>query len=158
MRNKELVEISILPNNHPNVCLAWTFLVCFSPPAIIKMNTTLVDRVANTEGRRIPQDIALETLLQSANNPENAYLCIFFIAWNAVGCFTFCQTKETQKWNSRYSIYSSKIQLKRLDTPPTSGSKESQVKQLQNNGAAWSPCCSNSNPKTRQHRCNEQPG
>lgn len=158
MKNEELVEISILPNNHPNICLVWTFLVCFSPPAIIKMDTPLVDRVANTEGGRIPQDIALETLLQSANNPENTYLCIFFIAWNAVGCFTFCQIKEKQKWNSRYSIYSSKIQLKRLDTLPTSGSKESQVKQLQNNGTAWSPRRSNSNQKARQHSCMEQLG
>lgn len=122
MRRKELVEISILPDNHPTVCLPRTFLVCFSPPAIIKMNTPLVDRLTNGEGEKIPQDIVLETLLQSAKNPENTYLCIFFITWNAVGCFTFCQTKQKQKLNSRYSTYSSKIQLKRPDPLP-SGSR-----------------------------------
>lgn len=105
-----------------NACLPWT---SFSPPAIIKMDTPLTDRVANWEGGRIPQDIVLETLLQIAKNPQNTYLCIFFIAWNAVSRFTFCQTKQEQKWNSCYSTYTIKIQLRRPDPLPMSGSKQS---------------------------------
>lgn len=148
MRRKELAEISILQDNHPNVCLPWTFLVCFSLPAIIKMNALLVDRAANGEGGRIPQDIVLETLLQSAKNPENTYLYIFFIAWNAVGRFTFCpnKTETKMKLTLFYQIVAKSssrglIQFQQVEAESS--------QRPENNREAWTPCCSNSNPRAR---------
>lgn len=47
----------------------------------------------NGEGEKISQGMDLETLVQTAKNPESTYLCIFFITWNTVSCFTSCQTK-----------------------------------------------------------------
>lgn len=64
----------------------------FSPSYYQNEYSTGRQRFSGEVGK-ISQGMDLDTLVQTAKNPESTHLSIFFIAWNAVSCFTFCQTK-----------------------------------------------------------------